>query len=106
MTVGVQSFYYPRWKATVNDRETPIGMDENGVITVPVSADLSRVRLHFEEPASINIAFAISAVTWLLAFVVMLFVYARKYFRQPSRKQFLDQTFDYPRNTAGEILET
>lgn len=104
--VGVQSFYYPRWKATVNDREATVGMDENGAITIPVSNELSRVRLYFEEPLSINAAFAISGVTWLFAFGVILFVYGRKYFRVTGRKSLLDQEYDFPRATNGEALET
>jgi hypothetical protein len=93
--VGVRSFYYPRWKATVNDRVAEIGRDENGAITIPVSSEASRVRLYFEEPLSIKVSYVVSSVTWLLGFCLMLVVYGRQYIPSMSSKPLIDEEYDY-----------
>ncbi len=93
--VGVQSFYYPHWKANVNGQNIQINKDENGAINIPISNEVSRVRLYFEEPFIVRIAQVISTVTWLLAFSAMIFVYARKYTQSFSNKPLFDKEYDY-----------
>lgn len=69
--VRVATFYYPYWKATVNDLPIEIGMDENGVITVPVPSAASSVRLYFEEPFIYRIAGWLSFFTWATLLLVL-----------------------------------
>lgn len=102
LNIGVQNFYYPRWKATVNDRQTEIGMDENGAMTIPVPNDVSRVRLYFEEPLIIRVSYVVSFVTWLVGFGLMLVIYGRKYIRLIGSKPLLDEEYDFHR--PGEVL--
>lgn len=95
VNIGVQIFYYPRWKATVNDSAVEIGMDENGSITIPVSSEVSRVRLYFEEPLIVNAGYVVSLVTWLFPVGLMLVIYARKYIRLTGRRPLLEEEYDY-----------
>jgi hypothetical protein len=95
MNVRIQSFYYPRWKATENGRAIEIGMDENGAMTIPVSNEVSRVHLYFEEPLIIKASYVVSSVTWLLGFGLMLVIYARKYMPAIRGKSLLDEEYDY-----------
>ena len=66
VSIGVKNFYYPLWKATVNGHPAEVGMDDNGAITIPVSNEVSRVHLYFEESLINNVARVVSSVTWLL----------------------------------------
>jgi len=93
INVGVQLFYYPLWNATVNDRAAEITMDGNGAITIPVSSEVSKVRLYFEEPLIYSVANVVSAVTWLFALCLMLVVYGRKYVRFSN--PLLDEGYDH-----------
>ena len=95
VSVGVQTFYYPRWKATVNGRASEIGMDENGAITIPVSGEVSRVHLYFEEPLIIKGSYVVSSVIWLLGFCLMYVIYGRKYIPSMSSKPLFDEEYDY-----------
>ncbi len=69
----IATFYYPRWKATVNDNPINVEMDENGVMLIPLPAEKSTVRIFFQEPLSIRIAAVFSIVAWL--FIMALFLY-------------------------------
>jgi uncharacterized membrane protein len=68
--VRVATFYYPYWKATVNDKPTTIEPDINGAILIPTSGEYSKVRLTFEEPGRNKIAKVVSLATWIVLFVV------------------------------------
>jgi hypothetical protein len=94
INVRVKILYYPHWKATVNDRVTEIGMDENGAITIPVSSEASKVSLHFVEPFSNGLAHVVSLVTWLLPVGLLLVVYGRQYVRLTGIRQLLPKKFD------------
>lgn len=61
----IKLFYYPHWKATVNDVPVTIEKDENGVILIPIPKEESVVKLYFEEPILIKTAFIISSLAWL-----------------------------------------
>lgn len=61
----VKLFYYPHWKATVNDISVTIEKDENGVILVPIPAEKSKVRIYFEEPFLVKAASFLSILSWL-----------------------------------------
>jgi uncharacterized membrane protein len=84
-SVVVKSFYYPFWKATVNGQPVEPGMDENGVMTISIPAESSRVRLDFQEPQMYDAANAISLVTWLTVLCVFVVVYGLGYFRSVRR---------------------
>jgi hypothetical protein len=70
-------------------------MDENGAITIPVSSEISRVHLYFEEPRIYGVANVVSSVTWLFPLCLMMVVYGRKYMPSISRKPLLDKEYDY-----------
>jgi hypothetical protein len=69
----IATFYYPRWKATVNDKPVNAEMDENGVMLIPLPAEKSTVKIFFQEPPTIRIAAIFSIVAWL--FIMALFLY-------------------------------
>jgi len=95
MSIGVKTFYYPLWKANVNDRPVEIGMDQNGVMTIPISGEVSRVRLRFEEPAIYAVANVVSALTWLLPIFILAFGYVRKYVPIIRLKPIVGKEYDY-----------
>ncbi len=85
--VRVATFYYPYWKATVNDRPTEVRMDNNGAIVIPVQAGGARVRLSFEEPYINRIMLYLSSATWLillLAAILLGFLKLQHRFRPPK----------------------
>lgn len=76
----VATFYYPYWKATVNDNPVPVEKDENGAILIPVSSEKSVVKVHFQEPLKIKIASILSFLTWLFFGSFALFLCYKKQF--------------------------
>ena len=62
--VRVATFYYPYWKATVNDQPAEVKMDENGVILIPVGSEAAKVHLYFEEPFINRATLLLSLLTW------------------------------------------
>jgi hypothetical protein len=68
----IATFYYPRWKATVNNNPVNVETDENGVMLIPIPAEKSAVRIFFQEPPSITIAAVFSIVAWL--FIITMFL--------------------------------
>jgi hypothetical protein len=95
MTISVKTFYYPLWKATVNDRAVETGMDQNGVMTIPISGEVSRIRLRFEEPSIYAVANVVSALTWLLPIFILAFVYGRKYIPLLRLRPVGGEEYDY-----------
>jgi len=95
LNVGVQLFYYPLWKATVNGQAVEIGKDENGAMTIPISGEASRVRLYFEEPLVNNAAYVVSGFTWLAPLFLLGFVYCRKYLQLLGSKPVLQKEYDF-----------
>ena len=63
--VRISTFYYPHWKATVNEIPVTVEKDENGVILIPVPAEESNVKLYFEEPLIVKIACFLSILGWI-----------------------------------------
>ena len=76
--VRVATFYYPHWKATVNDFPTTIEPDQEGAILIPTPAEYSKIRLSFEEPGPYKIAKGVSLVTWILLLVIAASFYRKK----------------------------
>jgi hypothetical protein len=73
-TVRIATFYYPYWRASVNDRPVETKPDENGAITIPVSGEVSDIHLYFEEPLVNKILLGLSMATWI-AFLSIIFRY-------------------------------
>jgi len=84
-SVVVKSFYYPLWKASVNGQPVEPGIGENGVMTIPISAESSQVRLDFHEPNIYIVANAFSLVTWLVLLGYFAVAYGRNYLPTVSR---------------------
>jgi len=71
MSLRIATFYYPYWKATLNGQPAEVSRDENGVITVPVQAETTKVRLYFEEPVINRLASYVSLTAWILLLFVI-----------------------------------
>ena len=76
----IAAFYYPLWKATVNNQPVEIAKDENGVMIIPLPAEKSAVKVYFQEPTAIKIAAAVSIFTWLLFLLTFLFLLLKKFY--------------------------
>lgn len=63
--LDVATFYYPRWKATVNGEPVEVGIGTNGTIKIAIPSEKSNVRLYFEEPLIIVSAMYVSALSWI-----------------------------------------
>jgi hypothetical protein len=77
----IATFYYPRWKATVNNNSVDIQMDENGVMMIPLPAEKSTVRISFQETPAIRIAAVFSIVVWLFIITMFLLCLREKFAR-------------------------
>lgn len=62
----VRTFYFPHWKATVNNSLVDVSPSETGLITIPLASERSDVRLYFEEPAINKWALYISSAAWVI----------------------------------------
>jgi hypothetical protein len=80
LNLRVATFYYPHWKATVNDKSVVVGKDEFGAITIPVHGEVSEVNLSFEEPNINKFAGYISVLTWILFLIVIITYFGKKFF--------------------------
>ncbi len=58
-------FYHPNWKATVNNIPVETKPDENGAILIPISNQVSNVKVFFQETFLVKISQWMSAGTWL-----------------------------------------
>ena len=67
----VATFYYPLWRATLNGQSVGINKDENGAITIPLSAEQTNVHLYFQEPRVNGVALWISILTWVILGVLL-----------------------------------
>ncbi len=70
----VATFYYPHWKAVVNDEVVELGKDENGAMAVKMPAIASSVRLTFEEPPLNRFCMMLSMIAWLAIAAVIIFL--------------------------------
>lgn len=65
-SLRVRTFFYPHWKATVNNLPVEVSPSESGLIAIPLSTGRSDVRLYFEESAVNRAAFYISSAAWVI----------------------------------------
>lgn len=85
VNVRIATFYYPYWKAEVNGRRVEVGMDDNGAILIPLSAERSSVKLFFEEPPKVKFAVLVSLLVWILFGAWGMFILLQKALFAPSR---------------------
>jgi uncharacterized membrane protein len=62
----VRTFYYPHWKASVNNSLVQLSPDADGVISLPLPPENASVRIYFEEPLVNRAAFYASAAAWVI----------------------------------------
>lgn len=65
-TASVGTFYYPHWTALVNNLPADLSPGADGLISVLVPAEESRIRLIFKEPRINRAAFYLSAIGWII----------------------------------------
>jgi hypothetical protein len=102
-SVAVQNFYYPNWKATVNDLETEIVKDTNGAMMIPISGDRSRILLRFEEPTNVTAAGFISIFTWLSGFLLILVLAIRRWFRLTLIGNLKGNDCEFPERSGAVV---
>src|SRR5262249_40851878 len=90
----VPIFYYPHWRATVNDAAVAVSRNENGVISIPIAGETTTVRLHFEEPLRNVLAAWISLTIWLGLILVVGLHYRRESLALITRRPMLEQQFE------------
>ncbi len=77
-TFFVETFYYPHWKATVNGQAVEVSPNENGLISLPVPAEKSEVKVYFQEPQFVIAAFYTSGFAWIIILSLLIFGLLRK----------------------------
>lgn len=88
----IATFYYPRWKATVNGNPVNPEMDEDGALLIPIPAEKSTVRIFFQEPLGIRIASLCSIAAWLFIMIIFLFLLSKKFVPSKiSRPRFVEE---------------
>jgi hypothetical protein len=72
----IATFYYPHWAAEIDGFPRAVEKDTNGVILIKLSRDDAEVRLHFREPAYVQVVRIISAAAWasLVAALLLLLI--------------------------------
>jgi hypothetical protein len=70
--VRVAQFYYPYWKAKVNNIDVPVSKTEDGAILLSIPAETSTVRLTFVEPFIVKLFITVSIFSWLLIIALFL----------------------------------
>lgn len=65
-TARIGTFYYPRWRATINGSDAALGHDAEGAILIELPRGEADVKLVFEETTLAEAARAVSAVGWII----------------------------------------
>lgn len=78
-SLRVATFYYPHWKATVNNRNVKIEKSEDSSISVPLPQESSSVRLYFQEPYFVRIANFSALAIWLIFFIMGGILFYKKF---------------------------
>lgn len=99
----VSTFYYPYWKAIVNGQEAKVEKDDNGVILIPVQGEISKVKLHFEEPPLYEIMVVFSQITWLF-FLFFIFSHSLNWFLSAQKKIFFAKDLDSIEYGVDKVL--
>ena len=61
----VRTYFYPLWKATVNDRPVTPSVGKNGAMMVELPGDEARIKLDFVEPMRVKVVRIASLFGWL-----------------------------------------
>lgn len=61
----ISTFYYPHWRATVNNQPAEVKSDDNGAIIIALPAEAADVKIWFQEPVPVRIASYLSIFIWL-----------------------------------------
>ena len=77
----IGTFYYPHWRASVNETVVDVKPANDGTILVPVGGDAASVRLWFEEPTYLWVAVYVSTVVWVFFAAYLLLILGGKYSR-------------------------
>jgi hypothetical protein len=83
--VSLAALYYPYWTAAINEHPTDVSPTTSGLISVQVPAEAAHIRLEFEDPMSVRLAYWTSGVMWLAVFIFIPFQFV---FRRRKRGQF------------------
>lgn len=73
--IKVTTFYYPYWKAFVNQKPVEIEAGSDGTILIPIGEEQATVELRFVEPFMLQFALAVSLLTWLFLLVSLSYFY-------------------------------
>ncbi|MEP6901924.1 MAG: 6-pyruvoyl-tetrahydropterin synthase-related protein, partial [Actinomycetota bacterium] len=76
----IATLFYPHWHATVNNQPTDLKVADDGSILVPLPTEKATVKIWFEEPFRVKLATYISAATWLVFVLSLLFLLTQKKF--------------------------
>ena len=57
-------FYYPYWRAAINDAQTEVNRSDDGAIILALPAEKASVRLFFQEPWWLKIIWKLSGIGW------------------------------------------
>jgi hypothetical protein len=71
--IRTRTFYYPHWVAKASGVTLNTRPDYDGVLLISVPAEATPVRLEFQEPRRTRIAMIITASTWLLVLLFLLY---------------------------------
>ena len=71
--IRARTFYYPHWVAKASGVTLNTRPDYDGVLLISVPAEATPVRLEFQEPRRTRIAMIITASTWLLMLLCLLY---------------------------------
>lgn len=61
----IGTFYYPRWRATINGRDAGLGQAADGAMLIELPSEPADVKLIFEESYLTEAARGISAIAWI-----------------------------------------
>lgn len=75
---AVATLYYPHWKAEINGQPTEVVSGATGLITFPIPAEKSEIRLYFQEPSQVTTFQYVSFFAWLAVFTLLLHQLFRK----------------------------
>lgn len=71
----IATFYYPRWKASINGQPVEIERTDTGLISIPIPGHAVEVRIYFEESRSVTASYYLAALTWLLVLLLLILSY-------------------------------
>jgi hypothetical protein len=71
--IRARTFYYPHWVAKTSGVTLNTRPDYDGVLLISVPAEATPVRLEFQEPRRTRIAMIITASTWLLVLLCLIY---------------------------------